>query len=211
MIQTNSKVDNYLAIGCGRCSLVGTPQCKVQTWQEELELLRTILLDCQELREELKWSHPCYTFQNKNIILLGAFKDFCSINFINGVLLKDEKGILVSQTENVQASRIVKFTNPAQIMVLAETLKMYILEAIEIEKKGIKVEYKTTAEFEFPDELLAKFEEMPAFKNAFYALTPGRQRGYLLHFAAPKQAQTRIARIEKNLQNIFAGKGINDK
>ena len=203
------KIDTYLLDGCGRCSLFATPKCKVKNWQEELDMLRNILLD-SELTEELKWSVPCYTFQGGNVILLGAFKEYCSIMFIKGALLKDEQGILVQQTENSQATRLVKFTNLQEVMAVSATLKNYITEAIEIEKSGLKVNYKKVSEFAIPEEFQQKLDENSALKTAFYALTPGRQRSYLLHFAGAKQAKTREARVEKYIPKILLGKGFDE-
>jgi len=206
----NPKIDNYLAVGCGRCPLGGTPQCKVHNWDEELAQLRTILLD-SELTEELKWRVPCYTFEGKNVLILTALKDYCTLSFFKGVLLKDEAGILVAQTENMQAERIIKFTGVDEIVKMTDIIKAYINEAIEIEKAGLEVEYKQTSDFEVPEELRQKFEEDPYFKTAFKALTQGRQRGYLLHFSGAKQSKTRISRIEKHVQNIIDGRGLHDR
>lgn len=204
-----SNVNEYFTSGCGRCKLFDTPQCKVQIWKKELTALRHIILECG-LAEELKWSHPCYTFQGSNVILLGAFNDYCLISFIKGVLLKDEQNILVAQTENVQSGRVIKFTDVKDILKLEKTLKAYIYEAIEIEKAGLKVELKKTSEFKMPEELQAKFKKTPAFKKAFEALTPGRQRGYILYFSQAKQSKTREERIEKSVPKILQGKGLQD-
>lgn len=205
----NPQVDHYLSEGCGRCALASTPKCKVNQWREELNLLRSILLET-ELMEERKWSVPCYTINNKNVILLGAFKEYCSLMFINGALLKDKYNILSQQTENVQASRIIKFTNIQQIVEVESILQDYIKEAIEAEKAGLKVPLKKTEDFPVPEEFQRKLAEMPDLKAAFEALTLGRQRGYLLHFAGAKQAKTREARIEKYIPAILAGKGFQD-
>lgn len=205
----NPKVDNYFIEGCGRCSLVGTPQCKVHNWQEEMAHLRMILNDCG-LVEDLKWSMPCYTFQGKNVVMLAAFKEYCSISFFKGALLKDEKGILVKQGENSQVTRLFKATDIQRVIENELHIKAYILEAIEIEKSGQKVELKDNTTLDLPEELLEKFKEMPAFQAAFEALTPGRQRGYQIHFSQPKQAQTRSARIEKCREQIMEGKGFYD-
>ena len=210
MNKMNPKVDNYLAIGCGRCSLVGTPDCKVQTWPEELKKLRAIVLDCG-LTEELKWRQPCYTFEKSNILLISAFKEYCTLSFFKGALLKDAKGILVAQTENVQSTRQIRFTHVEEIVELEPILKAYIHEAIEVEKAGLTVEHKKTSDFDIPEELTNKFNEDPALKAAFEALTPGRQRGYLLHFSQPKQSKTRVSRIEKWTPKIFDGKGLHDR
>lgn len=205
----NPKIDTYLAVGCGRCPLGNTPECKVHNWTEELKTLREIVLECG-LTEELKWGVPCYTFEGNNIAIVSAFKEYCSISFFKGVLLKDTDGILSRQGENSQAGRLVKFTDLRQILEKASTLKEYIAEAIEIEKAGLKVEYKDVSEYEMPEELQNKLSENETFKNAFNALTPGRQKGYILYFSQPKQSKTRESRIEKCLPRIFVGKGLND-
>ncbi|MHC1773756.1 MAG: YdeI family protein [Flexilinea sp.] len=183
---------------------------KEKKWQEELEKLRTIILDCQ-LTEELKWGVPCYTFQKSNIVLIHVFKEYCALLFVKGALLKDVNGILITQTENVQAARQVRFTNVQEIVEMETILKAYIYEAIEVEKAGLKVDYKKPTEFNTPEEFQNKFDEIPALKTAFYALTPGRQRAYILYFSAPKQSKTREARIEKCIQQILNGKGLNDQ
>ncbi len=182
---------------------------KATKWQEEYEELRTIVLDCG-LTEELKWGVPCYTFQKANIVLLHGFKEYCALLFMKGVLLKDDKGILVQQTENVQAARQIRFTSVKQIVKMKTIIKAYIKEAIEVEKNGLKVELKKTTEFKMPEEFKNVLDDMPELKTAFYNLTPGRQRGYLLHFSSPKQVKTREARIEKSVQQILNGKGLND-
>lgn len=182
---------------------------KSEKWREELEKLRTIVLDCP-LTEELKWGVPCYTFQNSNIVLIHEFKEYCAILFVKGALLKDAIGILIQQTENVQAARQIRFTNVQEIVELEPILKAYINEAIEVEKSGLKVDYRKATEFSIPDEFQQKLDEFPELETAFYALTPGRQRAYLLYFSAPKQSKTREARIEKWTQQILDGKGLND-
>jgi len=178
-------------------------------WHDEVKKLRSIMLDCP-LTEELKWGVPCYTFQKNNIVLIHVFKDYCAILFHKGVLLKDEKGILIQQTENVQAARQVRFTAIQEIVELESTLKAYVLEAIEVEKSGLKVPFKKATEFAIADEFQAKLEDNSELSEAFYALTPGRQRAYLLYFAAPKQSKTRQARVEKYMEQILAGKGLDD-
>jgi uncharacterized protein YdeI (YjbR/CyaY-like superfamily) len=183
---------------------------KSKKWREEQENLRRIVLDCQ-LTEELKWGVPCYTFQNNNVVLIHEFKDYCAYLFVKGVLLKDPHHILIQQTENVQSARQVRFTNVKEIKELEPALKAYILEAIEVEKAGLKVPFKKATEFAIADEFLIKLEENPELNAAFYALTPGRQRAYLLHFAAPKQSKTRAERVEKYTQQILNGKGLNDQ
>ncbi len=182
---------------------------KNKKWQKELETLRMFILDCG-LNEELKWGVPCYTYDKSNIVLIHAFKEYCAVLFFKGALLKDPKGILIQQTKNVQSARQIRFTDVKEIVKLKATLKAYIKEAIEIEKAGLKVELKRTTEFEMPAEFRIKLEKSAALKKAFTALTPGRQRGYLLHFSSAKQAKTRESRIEKNLKRILAGKGIDD-
>jgi uncharacterized protein YdeI (YjbR/CyaY-like superfamily) len=182
---------------------------KAKKWQKELEQLRTIALDCG-LAEELKWGVPCYTYKKTNIVLIHAFKEYCAFLFFKGALLKDPKGILIRQTENVQAARQIRFTNLREIVKMETTLKAYIHEAIEVEKAGLKVELKKTKEFVMPEEFQHKLKEVPALKAAFKALTPGRQRAYLLYFSAPKQSKTRESRVEKSMQQILNGKGLND-
>jgi len=195
MTTTNPKVDFFFS--------------KAKKWKEEFERLRAIVLDCG-LSEELKWGKPCYTFQNSNIVLIHGFKEYCALLFFKGDLLKDAKGILVQQTENVQAARQIRFTNVREIDKIEPILKAYIKEAIEVEKAGLKVDYKKTADFAIPEEFQNKLDEIPALKTAFDALTPGRQRGYILYFSAPKQSKTRESRIEKCMQQILDGKGLND-
>ena len=182
---------------------------KSEEWQEEIKKLRMIILDCP-LTEELKWGCPCYTFQKSNIVLIHEFKEYCAILFIKGALLQDVHGLLIQQTENVQAGRQVRFTNLREIVENETILKAYINEAIEVEKSGLQVTYKKATEFNVPEEFISKLEQVPGLLEAFEALTPGRQRAYLLHFSAPKQAKTREARIEKWLPQILAGKGLND-
>ncbi|MEZ4511738.1 MAG: YdeI family protein [Chloroflexota bacterium] len=183
---------------------------KAQKWQEGFAELRRIVLDC-DLTEDLKWGVPCYTFETSNIVLIHGFKEYCALLFVKGVLLKDAMGILVQQTENVQAARQIRFTDVAEIVEMEHIIKAYIREAIEAEKAGLQVAYKETAEFTMPEALQQQFDENPAFKTAFESLTPGRQRAYLLYFSAPKQAKTRVARVEKYKPQILAGKGLNDR
>jgi uncharacterized protein YdeI (YjbR/CyaY-like superfamily) len=182
---------------------------KEQKWQREMESLRTIILDCQ-LTEELKWGVPCYTFQGNNIVLIHGFKEFCAILFIKGSLLRDDHGILIQQTKNVQAGRQIRFTNVSEVAEKEAILTAYIIEAIEVEKAGLQVSLKKTEEFSIPEEFQNKLNEMPLLKTAFEALTPGRQRAYLLHFSGPKQSKTRVSRVEKWTQQILNGKGLND-
>lgn len=206
----NQEVDHYLSEGCGRCPLVGTPQCKVNNWREELEHLRRIVLDCG-LTEEVKWRVPCYTHHKRNILIMSAFKEYCALSFFKGALLRDEHGILDKPGENTQAARLVRFTSVREIMVLEPVLKAYIYEAIEVEKAGLKVDFKEKTELVFPEEFQKKLDEDPALKTAFEALTPGRQRAYNLYFSAPKQSKTREARVGKCVEQIFNGKGLNDQ
>ncbi len=182
---------------------------KSKKWQEELEKLRNVVLDCQ-LTEELKWGVPCYTFQKSNIILIHAFKEYCALLFFKGALLNDANGILIQQTKNVQAGRQIRFTNVREIVRMKPILKAYIYEAIEVEKAGLKVNLKKTTEFIIPEEFQNKLDEISALKTAFNALTPGRQRAYILYFSAPKQSKTRASRVEKCMQQILNGKGLND-
>jgi len=182
---------------------------KAIKWQEELEKLRKIILDCG-LTEELKWGVPCYTFQNSNIVLIHVFKEYCAVLFFKGALLHDANGILIQQTENVQAARQIRFTSVQEIVEMETILKAYIFEAIEVEKAGLKVNFKKSTEFTIPEEFINKLEEVPGLQDAFDGLTPGRQRAYILYFSAPKQSKTRESRIEKWLQQILNGKGLND-
>jgi uncharacterized protein YdeI (YjbR/CyaY-like superfamily) len=182
---------------------------KAKKWQKELEQLRTIILDCG-LTEELKWGVPCYTFQNRNIVLIHVFKEYCAMLFFKGVLLQDTDGILVQQTENVQAARQIRFTHVGEIVKMRAILKAYIYEAIEVEKAGLKVKLKKATEFKVPEEFKNKLNKMPALETAFKALTPGRQRAYLLYFSAAKQSKTRQSRIEKSMKQILDGRGLND-
>lgn len=183
---------------------------KSKNWKEEYEALRRIALDC-DLTEDFKWMHPCYTFEKKNIVLIHGFKDYCALLFHKGALLQDTHGILIQQTENVQAGRQIRFKNVQEIIVMESTLKDYIHEAIEVEKAGLEVNFKKTSEFNTPQEFQNKLDESTALKKAFAALTPGRQRAYLLYFSQPKQSKTRTSRIEKSLEKIRNGKGLNDE
>ena len=178
-------------------------------WREEFEILRTIVLDCG-LSEELKWYQPCYTFEGRNVVLIHGFKEYCALLFFKGALLKDAKGILVQQTENVQAARQIRFTNVREIMKLEPILKAYVYEAVEVEKAGLKVKLKKTSDFIIPEEFQNKLDKIPALKAAFDRLTPGRQRAYLFYFSQPKQSKTRESRVEKYMQQILNGKGLND-
>ena len=205
----NKSVDDYFLEGCGRCPLGGTPECKVHTWNSELELLRKIVLDCG-LTEESKWGAPCYTFQNKNILMVSALKEYCCIGFFKGSLLGDDKSLLVKQGVNSQAVRLFKFKTFEEIVEIEADIKAYIFEAVEVEKAGLEVVFNKNPE-PIPLELESKFEEDPVLKAAFEALTPGRQRGYIIHFSQPKQEKTRVSRIEKCTPMILSGIGLNDK
>jgi uncharacterized protein YdeI (YjbR/CyaY-like superfamily) len=182
---------------------------RAKKWQPEFEKLRMIILGCQ-LNEEMKWGWPCYTFQKKNIVLIHGFKEYCALLFFKGALLKDPKGILIRQTENVQAARQIRFTNVGEIARMEPVLKAYIREAIKVEQAGGNVVLKKTSEYKIPEEFQTKLMKNPALKTAFHALTPGRQRAYLFYFSQPKQSKTREARIEKCVQPILKGKGLND-
>jgi len=182
---------------------------KATKWQEEYAELRMLVLDCG-LTEELKWGCPCYTMQNSDIVLIHGFKYYCALLFIQGALLKDEKGILVQQTENVQSARQIRFSNIQEIENNTATIKAYIQEAIALNKAGLKVDLKKTSEYEIPGEFQQVLDDMPELKTAFHALTPGRQRGYLLYFSTPKQSKTRESRIEKYIPLILDGKGLVD-
>ncbi|MBP0592251.1 YdeI/OmpD-associated family protein [Paraburkholderia sp. LEh10] len=192
----NPKVDAYLG--------------KVKKWREELEKLRAIVLDC-DLTEELKWGVPCYTLDDKNVVIIHAFNEYCALLFVKGALMKDPRGILIQQTENVQSARQIRFTGLLEITRMESVLKSYVREAIKVEKSGLKVTFKKTDEFNMPEEFKTKLDEMPALKTAFESLTPGRQRAYILHFSAAKQSKTRESRIEKCTPHILDGKGLNDQ
>ena len=188
----NPKVDEFLS--------------KAPKWQAEFEKLRAIVLDCQ-LTEELKWGVPCYTFHGKNVLLIHGFKEYCALLFVKGALLRDERGVLIQQTENVQAGRQIRFTNLEEIAAMEDILNAYIQESVAIEEAGLEVVFKKNPEFVVPEELQNRFDETPALKTAFEALTPGRQRAYILYFSEPKQTKTRVARVEKSVQQILSGKG----
>lgn len=192
----NPKVDAFLG--------------RTKSWQDEFEKLRTIVLECG-LNEELKWGQPCYSYDGTNVVLMHGFNDYCALLFFKGALLKDPSGILVQQTENVQAARQIRFTDARQIVKMKATIKAYIHEAIEVERAGLKVPMKKTSEFKMPDEFKARLEKSSSLKKAFYALTPGRQRAYLLYFASAKLAKTREERIDKYAPLILKGKGLNDE
>lgn len=195
-IEKNPKVDSYIN--------------RSTTWGKEMAKLRAIVLG-SGLTEELKWGVPCYTLQGKNIVLIHEFKEYCALLFVKGALMSDPERILIQQTENVQAGRQIRFAGIEEIAELEPILTTYVAEAIEVEKSGRKVERKQTSEFTMPEEFKARLDAMPTLKTAFEALTPGRQRAYLLHFSAPKQSKTKEARIEKNIPRILEGKGLNDE
>jgi len=183
---------------------------KEKKWQKEIEQLRMIILECG-LAEELKWGCPCYTFQESNIVLIHVFKEYCALLFFKGALLNDANGILIQQTKNVQAARQVRFTNVREIVEMKPTLKAYIYEAIEVEKAGLKVKLKKTADFKITEEFQKKLDKSTVLKKAFEALTPGRQRAYIFYFSQPKLSKTRESRVEKYLQQILKGKGLDDE
>lgn len=183
---------------------------KAKKWNEEFYLLREILLENKLLEEDYKWMHPCYTFQGKNVVLIHGFKDYCALLFHKGVLLKDSENILIQQTENVQSARQIRFTNISEIEELKSVIKSYVKEAVEIEKSGEKVAMKSAKDYAVPEEFQKVLDNDDEVNKAFYALTPGRQKGYLFYFSQAKQAKTREARIEKYYQKILAGKGIDD-
>ena len=193
--ETNPKVDAYVE--------------QATNWKEALRKLRDIILECQ-LDEELKWGVPCYTCNDANIVLIHTFKEYCAILFFKGSLLKDEEAVLVQQTKNVQAGRQIRFTSASQVDALQAVVKAYVQEAIAVEKAGLTVEFKETADFDMPEEFQARLDDSPQLQEAFEALTPGRQRAYLLHFAEAKQSKTRTARVEKCVPHILAGKGLKD-
>jgi len=194
MSAMNPKVDGFLR--------------KAKKWQEELKELRRIILDCR-LDEEVKWRHPCYTLQGRNVVLIHGFKEYCALLFMKGALLKDAKGVLVAPGK-MQSGRQIRFTNVGEIVGMEPTLKAYIREAIDAEKSGLKVKLKKTADYKVPEEFKKKLDEIPALKAAFGALTPGRQRGYLFYFSGAKQAKTRESRVEKCMPQILKGKGLDD-
>jgi len=178
-------------------------------WKKEYEQLRTIVLNCG-LDEELKWGCPCYTFEGSNVVLIHGFKEYCALLFFKGALLSDANNILIQQTENVQSARQIRFTDLKEIVKMEKILKAYIYEAIEVEKAGLQVKLKKTSDFKMPEEFQKKLNKNAALKKAFDALTPGRQRAYIFYFSQPKQSKTREARIEKYMQQILEGKGLDD-
>ncbi|MCM3388147.1 YdeI family protein [Ureibacillus chungkukjangi] len=197
MTNSNPKVEEFLS--------------KETKWKAEFEKLREIIHNVEELTEEFKWMHPCYTYENKNVVLIHGFKEYCALLFHKGSLLKDPHGILIQQSENVQAARQIRFTSLQQIIDLEDALNEYVHQAIDLEKSGAEIVFKQTTEFTMAEEFQTKLDENPDLKTAFEALTPGRQRAYLLHFSTPKQSKTRESRIEKCIPKIFEGKGLNDR
>lgn len=193
--KTNPKVDWYFK--------------KPRKWKEEINILRDVILS-SGLNEELKWGCPCYTLEDKNIVLIHVFKEYCAVLFFKGALLKDQENILIQQTKNVQSGRQMRFISLVEVKELKPVLKAYINDAIIAEKSGLKVEFKKTAEYDMPEEFQIRLDEDAALKKAFYSLTPGRQRGYLLFFSAAKQSKTREARVEKYIKHILNGKGMDD-
>ena len=205
----NPQVDKYLVDGCMRCKFGGTPNCKVNNWAKELEELRKIVIK-SALVEELKWGMPCYTLNNKNILMISAFKEYACVSFFKGVLLKDKEKMLAAHGESSLSARMIKYTNSIQIKQQSSIIRAYIEEAIEIENSGKKVEFKKNPE-PIPEELMLEFNKDLKFKKAFHELTPGRQRGYIIYFSQPKSTQSKLNRIEKCRENILNGIGLNDR
>jgi uncharacterized protein YdeI (YjbR/CyaY-like superfamily) len=193
--KTNPKVDGFIS--------------QAKKWQDEFKKLRAIVL-ASDLTEDMKWGQPCYTLDGKNVVLIHGFKEYCALLFFKGALLKDPKGILIQQTENVQSARQIRFTSASEIVKMKAVLQAYIDQAIEVEEAGLKVKLKETSDVTIPDEFRKKLDEMPALKTAFAALTPGRQRAYIFYFSQAKQSKTREARVEKCIQQILDGKGLDD-
>ena len=208
MQELNPKVDIYLEEGCGRCSKFRTPQCNVHRWQNELIALRKIVLETG-LKEEIKWSYPCYTHNGKNILMLGALNNYATLSFFKGQLLKDEFKLLVTPGENSQSYALLQVTDFSKLSELKDIIKSYIFEAIENEEKGLKIIYDKSRE-QIPIELAEYFNNNPEVQEAFTSLTPGRQRGYIIYFSAPKQSATRTKRIESMVNKIMSGKGFHD-
>jgi uncharacterized protein YdeI (YjbR/CyaY-like superfamily) len=205
----NTNVDDYFVVGCGRCSLGGTPECKVHTWVNELSLLRKWILECG-LTETCKWGVPCYTHNGKNVMMISAFKEYCTLSFFKGALIPNPNGLLTKPGERTQAGRILKITDIEFLKILESEVKAFIQSAIQIEEEGREVP-KTKEPEPYPEELLERMNDDPNFKNAFESLTPGRQRGYLIYFTQAKQAKTRFARIDKCTPMILKGVGLHDK
>lgn len=206
----NTDPNTYFTEGCGRCSLYQTPECKVHRWEQELLEFRRIILDTG-LTEESKWGAPCYSRDGKNICMIGAFKDYCCISFFKGALLKDEEGLLTSPGPNSQSAKLFRTTDVSEVLENEAAIKAYVFEAIEVEKAELKVQFKDISQHEIPEELEERFANDPNFRSAFEALTPGRQRGYLIHISGAKQSKTRKARIDKCMPVIFEGKGMHDR
>lgn len=209
MNSKNPAVDEYLDEGCGRCDKVGTPECKVNTWRDGLVELRKVVL-ATPLNEDRKWGSPCYTYNGQNVVMIGAFKTNFVLSFMKGALLRDEHKLLVAPGENTQSGRVIRFTDAERVVELAPALKDYILEAIDVEKAGLRVDFKTADDYPLPYELQQAMDTDLALKDAFFALTPGRQRSYIIHIDGAKQAKTREARVEKCRDKIFDGKGFNE-
>lgn len=201
--------NRFFSDGCGRCLYFATPDCRVNTWKKELAALRSILLE-SGLKEEVKWSHPCYTWNGKNIVLLRANKEHCVMGFFKGALMKDPAKILKAQTENMQSVRLFITSDNKEVSRLKPILLSYIAEAIELEKSGKKVQLKQASDYPVPAELDAAFKKTPKLKSAFYSLTPGRQKGYLFYISGAKQSETRTARVERYREKILSGKGMDD-
>ncbi|MCU0719489.1 MAG: YdeI/OmpD-associated family protein [Pirellula sp.] len=210
MSSRNLEIDTYLSFGCGRCPLGGTPECKVHAWQDELRLLREIVLDCG-LTEERKWGVPCYTIEGKNVSIVSALKSYALISFFKGVLISDRYNILEKPGENCQSDRVVKFTSVDAIRSRESVLRDYLHQAIEIERSGEKVKFDAKVELELPSELANRLTLSTELKRAWENLTPGRKRGYVLFISAAKQSKTREARIDKYISSILAGKGMHDQ
>ena len=206
----NPEVDEFFVNGCGRCYLVGTPDCKVHKWDPELAYLREVVLSTG-LSETRKWGVPCYMYGKHNVAMIGAFKDYFSLSFLKGALLQDKDKVLDKPGENSQATRLFRLRSMQELKAVEQLIRMYLFEAIEIERSGLKVEMKASTSLVYPEELLAFFEKDAAFKTAFEALTPGKRRGYILHFEQAKQSATRNSRIEKCRPKIIAGKGFQDR
>ncbi len=208
-IRMNKSSEAYFTTGCMRCTLGNTPACKVHQWEQPLRLLRKILLDCG-LREQAKWGVPTYSYDNKNLMLISAFKSFCVLSFFNGAELSDTEKLLVKPGEHTQAGRWMKFTTVQQVIDIVPTIKAYIFESIELEKSGMQKKAESKLP-DIPQELQILFDKDHNFQKAFQSLTPGRQRGYLIFFTQPKQSATRTSRIEKYIDKIFAGIGFHDR
>ena len=203
-------VDQYLASGCGRCEFGGTPKCKVQSWVEELHLLRGILQE-SGLTDEIKWGAPCYTLEGKNILMLSALKESVVVSFFRGAQMKDPEKILEKPGKNSRFARYIRFRDTQSISTLKNAILSYTQEAIKLERSGNKVNISNNAPLEYPDELIQMFDARPDFAEAFFTLTPGRQRGYLIYFTSAKQSKTKTSRIEKSMPKIFIGKGWNER